>query len=80
VPVNELHDNIFLLLENLSSISPEMLNFDALRDVFEDIVAPELIDISNFTKLVVFTQQAYQMGLPYAKVWASLINVVLLMH
>lgn len=55
MPVNELHENIFLLLENLCSISPEMLNFDALRDVFEDIVAPELIDISNFTKLVVFT-------------------------
>jgi hypothetical protein len=57
-----------------------MLNFEALSDVFEDIVAPELIDITNFTKLVAFSKQAYLMGLPYPKIWASLINVILLMH
>lgn len=67
-------------MESLGSISPEMLNYDALRDVFEDLAAPLLIDITNFTKLLLFTKQAYQMGLPYTKIWASLINFVLLMH
>lgn len=30
----------------------DMVEFSELKDVFEEIVAPELVDISNYSKLV----------------------------
>ena len=58
----------------------DMVQFEPFRETFEDLIAPELLEITNYEKLLVLVRQAYLMKLPFEKVWSSLVNVLLLLH
>ena len=71
--------------ENLHNLTAkdkicDMVQFEPFRETFEDLIAPELLEITNYEKLLVLVRQAYLMKLPFEKVWSSLVNVLLLLH
>lgn len=66
-------------MSSLVKIS-DLVSFEPLEDCFNDVVAPELIEISSFRTLLQFIADAYLLQLPYTQVWASLTNIVLLQH
>ena len=51
-----------------------------MRTVFEEVVAFELIDITNLEWTLEIAKLAYEMELPYSTFWAALTNVLLLNH
>lgn len=75
----EYHANILALVEQVAKLG-DLIEFDQLKECFDTKIAPEIIEISNFGKLVTLANHCYQARLPYEKVWASLVNVVLLLH
>lgn len=52
----EQQQAIFDLMEALGKISTEMIEYEPLRDVFEDCVAPVVMDLTNAKKLVAFAK------------------------
>jgi hypothetical protein len=67
------------LVEQVAKLG-DLIEFEQLKECFETKIAPEIIEITNFSKLVALADHCYQARLPYEKVWASLVNVVLLLH
>ena len=57
----------------------EFSNSDLTR-AFNEVVASELLEITNFEWINEIALLAYQMEMPYPKFWASLINIILLNH
>ena len=51
-----------------------------LQQVFEEIVSREVLEITNYEWTTEIGKLAYEMEMPYRKLWAALINVVLLNH
>lgn len=66
-------------MENVEKIC-DLVQFEPFRETFEDLIAPELLEITNYEKLLGFVRQAYLVKLPFEKIWASLVNVLLLLH
>ena len=60
----------------------ELLEFDNkdLKNVFEKVIAHELIDITNLEWILELAKLAYEMELPYSSFWAALVNILLLNH
>lgn len=53
--VLKLHEDIFALMENIEKIQ-DMVQLDHFREVFEEVIAPELLEITNYEKLLVFAR------------------------
>ncbi len=66
-------------MDNVEKIC-DMVQFEPFRETFEDLVAPELLEITNHEKLLIFVRQAYLVKIPFEKIWASLVNILLLVH
>ena len=68
--MRRMHDIIDLL---------EFENEDLWR-VFDEIIAQELYEFSNFDWVLEMAKIGYEMELPYKSFWAALVNIVLLKH
>ena len=53
---------------------------DDVRAVFEEVIAIELIDITNLEWTLEMAKLSYEMELPYEAFWAALVNILLLSH
>ena len=53
---------------------------DDVRAVFEEVIAIELIDITNLEWTLEMAKLSYEMELPYEAFWAALVNILLLRH
>ena len=53
---------------------------DDVRAVFEEVIAIELIDITNLEWTLEMAKLSYEMELPYEAFWAALVNILLLNH
>ena len=53
---------------------------DDVRAVFEEVIAVELIDITNLEWTLEMAKLSYEMELPYETFWAALVNILLLNH
>ena len=53
---------------------------DDVRAVFEEVIAIELIDITNLEWTLEMAKLSYEMELPYETFWAALVNILLLNH
>ena len=72
-------ENMVVLTRKAHAIM-ELLEFDNedLKNVFEKIVAHELIEITNLEWITEIAKLAYEMELPYPTIWAALVNILLL--
>ena len=57
----------------------EFENVDLWR-IFDEVIAQELFDMSNFSQTVEMARLAYEMELPYQAFWSAMVNIVLLKH
>ena len=48
--------------------------------MFDKVVSPNLIEITNLEQLILIAKQAFEMELPYQSFWASMVNVLLISH
>lgn len=53
---------------------------DEIWRVFDKVVSPGLIEITNLQQLTTMAKQAYEIELPYQSFWASMVNVLLINH
>ena len=76
-----IQESIVMLCRKTHSIM-DLIEFsnEDLKRAFNEIAARELLEITNFEWTNEIAKLAYQMEMPYPKLWASLINVVLLNH
>jgi hypothetical protein len=63
------HATIFDFVAALQKIPAEMVEYEPLRDVFDEIIAQEIVDLSNQEKVRTMARQAYQMQLPFDNFW-----------
>ena len=74
-------ENMVILLRKAHSIM-ELLEYDNadLKKAINEIIAVELIDITNLEWTVELAKLAYEMELPYTAFWAAFVNILLINH
>ena len=75
------HGRMLKLVKKIHEIS-DLIEFESeeIWSVFDQIIAQEILEISNFETVVEMAKLAHEMELPYRSFWASMVNMLLLNH